>query len=80
MRIINTYEAKTQFSQLLEKVNHGEEIIIGKAGKPVAKLVPYHVADDKPRKPGYWKGQVKIAEDFDVLSKEILDLFHGDAE
>ena len=77
MHITNTYEAKTQLSQLLERVSHGEEIIIGKAGKPIAKLVPYHLEVEEPRHPGYWKGRVKIAKDFDTLPKEILDAFEG---
>ncbi len=48
--IVNIHEAKTQLSRLLERVVAGEEVIIGKAGKPIARLVPY--ADSlRPRKP-----------------------------
>jgi len=73
VHITNTYEAKTQFSQLLARVSHGEKIIIGKAGKPIAKLVPYHLEVEKPRRPGYWRGRVKIAQDFDTLPKDISE-------
>lgn len=64
MRTINIHEAKTQFSKLIEAVTHGEEIVIAKAGKPAAMLVPMQV--QKPiRKPGAMKGKIKIATDFD---------------
>jgi prevent-host-death family protein len=77
MLTINIHEAKTRFSQLIEKVNHGEEIIIAKAGKPIARLCPLTPA--KPnRKPGSFKGKIWIADDFDApLPKNILDDFEG---
>ena len=71
--LVNVHEAKTQFSRLL----HGEEIVIGKAGKPVAKLVPYREAQG-PRSPGAWQGRVHIAPDFDELSPEIAAAFRGE--
>lgn len=52
MHIINVYEAKTQLSRLLDRAAAGEEIVIAKAGKPLAKLVPYQ-AEEHPRQPGY---------------------------
>lgn len=64
MKVVNIHQAKTTLSQLLESVLAGEEIIISKAGKPLARLIPYHT-EKKPRTPGYWKGRVKMAEDFD---------------
>ena len=75
----NIHEAKTHFSKLIERVSAGEEIVIGKAGKPVAKLVPY-VENSQPRKPGAWKGKVWLAPDWDSpeTNKEIEDLFYGD--
>jgi prevent-host-death family protein len=75
----NIHEAKTHFSKLIERVLAGEEIVIGKAGKPVAKLVPY-VENLQPRKPGAWKGKVWLAPDWDSpeTNKEIEDLFYGD--
>jgi prevent-host-death family protein len=74
---VNVHDAKTHFSELLKRVEGGEEILIARAGRPVAKLVPLR-APDKPREPGAWKGQVWIADDFDEpLPDEILDAFEG---
>lgn len=56
MKIVNVHEAKTQFSKLLDRAHAGEEIIIGKAGKPYAKLVP--LSTQKHRIPGIAKGAV----------------------
>lgn len=76
MHTINIHEAKTRFSQLVEAAMRGEEIIIAKAGKPAAKLVPYGVK--KIRKFGVLKGQLHISDDFDApLPNEILDEFEG---
>lgn len=78
MKIINIYKAKTEFSKLVELVQSGEEVIISKAGKPMAKLVAYQGKLEQ-RVPGYWKNQVRIADDFDAsLPAEILDGFYGD--
>lgn len=77
MHKVNIHEAKTQFSKLVELAINGEETIIAKAGKPVARLVP--IAAKKPkRRLGVLKGKIKIAEDFDSpLSDDILDSFEG---
>ncbi len=72
--IVNIHEAKTHFSRLVERAMRGEEIVIGKAGKPVARLVPYR-EDDTPRVPGGWEGRVRIAEDFDELPDDIAEAF-----
>ncbi len=79
MYTVNIYEAKTHLSSLLEKVAHGEEVVIGKAGKPIAKLIPFKKTT-KTRKPGYWKGKVIIHEDFDTLPPEVLAAFKGEHE
>lgn len=63
--IYNLYEAKSALSQLVERAAAGEEIIIAKAGRPLAKLVPV-AARGKRRRPGGWKGRVTIADDFDA--------------
>ncbi len=56
MQVVNVHEAKTNFSRLLSRAHTGEEIIIAKAGKPYAKLVP--LAQVKKRRPGLVKGAV----------------------
>jgi prevent-host-death family protein len=77
MKLVNIHQAKTTLSQLLESVQAGEEVIISKAGKPLARLIPYHL-EKKPRTPGYWKGRVKMADDFeDPLPPAILAGFMG---
>jgi prevent-host-death family protein len=66
MTIFNIHEAKTHFSKLLERVMSGEEVVIAKAGKPVARLLPFTVEDISPRVPGIDKGKVTIMPDFDA--------------
>jgi prevent-host-death family protein len=70
MPIVNIGEAKAQRSALIEKVRAGQEVIISKAGKPVAKLVPYE-RSEKPRRPGALRGKIHIAEDFDGMLPDI---------
>ncbi|HEY5270712.1 MAG TPA: type II toxin-antitoxin system Phd/YefM family antitoxin [Anaerolineales bacterium] len=66
MAIFNIHEAKTHFSKLVARVLSGEEVVIAKAGKPVARLVPFTPANATPRKPGMDKGKVIIQPDFDA--------------
>jgi prevent-host-death family protein len=81
MQITNISEAKASLSKLIEKVLKGDEVIIGKAGKPVAKLVPYDL-ESSPRQlgAGQWQGKIWIAEDFDELPADILQLFTGEMD
>ncbi|HEY5287833.1 MAG TPA: type II toxin-antitoxin system prevent-host-death family antitoxin [Solirubrobacteraceae bacterium] len=76
MTRVGMHEAKTHFSRLVESARHGEEIIVERSGRPVAKIVAY---DEKPRGllalRGVWKGQVKIADDFDELPEELQRAF-----
>ena len=73
---INLYDAKTRLSELVERAAAGEEIIIAKAGKPRARLVPLEAATPK-RVPGGWEGKVWIADDFDdPLPPELLAAFN----
>ena len=65
METINTHEAKTHLSKLLERVANGEEIIIARAGRPVARLIGFR-RTPKRRAGGQWKGLVRIAPDFDA--------------
>jgi prevent-host-death family protein len=77
VRQVNIHEAKTHLSQLVEDAARGDEIIIAKAGKPVARLVA--VDDDTtPRPRGLLKGKIWMADDFDApLPQEILQSFDG---
>jgi len=75
--VVNIHEAKTHFSRLVERVIGGEEIVIGKAGKPVARLVPYREEHTR-RVPGGWEGRVRISEDFDELPPEVAAAFRGE--
>jgi prevent-host-death family protein len=78
MGVFNVHDAKTHFSRLLERVAQGEEIIIAKSGRPVAKLVRIAV---EPRKPGRLKGRIRIGPGFDEpLPSEILSVFRGEGE
>jgi prevent-host-death family protein len=78
MATTNIHEAKTHLSRLIERVERGEEIVIAKAGKPVAKLVPFR-ENDKVRKPGgRWKGKIWMASDFDALPEEVAAWFRGE--
>lgn len=76
-RIVNIHEAKTHLSRLVERAAAGEEIVVAKAGKPMAKLVPYNVRKE-PRRMGGWEGRVWIADDFDELPEDIAAAFRGD--
>ena len=76
--MVNIHEAKTHFSRLVQRAAAGEEIVIAKAGVPLAKLVPY----EGRRKliPGLLKGKVWAADDWDSdeTNDEIAKLFHGE--
>jgi prevent-host-death family protein len=72
---VNVHEAKTQLSQLLVRVSMGEEVVIAKAGKPVARLVGLGTKP-KRRAPGSAQGQVWVAPDFTVpVPEDILEAF-----
>ena len=77
MEIVNVHAAKTHLSRLLERAEAGEEIVIGRAGKPVAKLVPYKVERPK-RILGLLKGQIVVHGDFDADNEEIAAEFYRD--
>ncbi|MDP9095940.1 MAG: type II toxin-antitoxin system Phd/YefM family antitoxin [Pseudomonadota bacterium] len=78
MQTVNIHAAKTQLSRLIEAVEAGEEIIIARAGKPVARLVPIVAAVPLKRRLGTLDGQIDIPDDFDsMFADEIADLFEG---
>ena len=76
MLMANIHQAKTHFSKLLEEVAKGKEVIIAKAGKPVAKLVVYK-EEKKTRKPGLLKGKIIVPDDFSDEDEEINKMFYG---
>jgi prevent-host-death family protein len=77
MGVFNVHDAKTHLSRLLERVAQGEEIIIAKSGRPVAKLVRLAA---EPRRPGRLKGRIRVGADFDEpLPNEILAAFRGES-
>lgn len=73
----NIHEAKTHLSRLVERAAAGEEIIISKAGRPVARLGPLLRATT-PREPGRWRGRVVIHDDFDELPPQVAAAFRGE--
>jgi prevent-host-death family protein len=78
MKQVNMHQAKTNLSRLVEEAAAGEEIIIARAGKPVARLVPLE-SRLEPRKLGGLKGKLWISEDFDAaLPEEIMKHFRGE--
>lgn len=78
-KFVDMHEAKTQLSKLVQEAAAGEEIVIAKAGDPVAKLVAYEKPLE-PRKPGGWEGKVWIAPDFDVLPPDIATAFGAEEQ
>ena len=74
MVVRNISEAKAQLSALIEAVQNGNEIIIAKAGKPVARLVAFH-GPTRPRTPGSMAGEIWIAPDFDILPDDMQEGF-----
>ena len=74
MVVRNISAAKAELSSLIEEVQRGNEVILAKAGKPVAKLVPYR-GPAAPRKPGAMAGQIWISPDFDDLPEDIAEAF-----
>ncbi len=68
MKIVNIHEAKTQLSKYLQEVSEGKEVVIGKYGEPIAKLVPY-MSEEPKYKFGVLKGQITVADDFDEASE-----------
>ena len=72
--IINVSDAKSRLSALLEEVALGRQLILGKAGKPMAVLAPYS-PKKKKRTPNVLKGQITLSDDFEFSNKELDDLF-----
>lgn len=80
MEQVNIHDAKTRFSRLVDRAAAGEEIVIAKAGKPVAKLVAVK-PQPTPRKKGLLKGKLKIKDSFfEPLPGDVLAAFEGDSK
>lgn len=71
---VNMHEAKTQLSQLAERVWRGERVVIARAGKPYLDLLP-HVAETKRRVPGGLKGRIVLKPGFDQTPQDVIDDF-----
>ena len=78
MQSINIHEAKTHLSRLVEQASAGEEIVIAKAGKPMARLMPLAAPAKTPRKLGMLAGKYKVPDDIDsMFGDEIEAMFYG---
>jgi prevent-host-death family protein len=81
MHTVNIHEAKTHLSRLVEQAAAGAEIVIAKAGRPVARLMPLAEATRKPRKLGILAGKFKVPDDIDALFvADIEAMFYGSAD
>lgn len=78
MHVANIHEAKTHLSSLIARAAAGEEILIARAGKPVARLIAYQGEKPPQRIAGIWKGRVKMSRDFDELPESIAAAFRGE--
>jgi prevent-host-death family protein len=76
-RTVNVYEAKTKLSSLLAEVETGGEIVIARAGRPIARLVKIGAVAGR-RQPGAWRGRVHIHDDFDELPRDVARAFTGE--
>ena len=79
MTQVNIHDAKTHLSRLLKRAEAGEEFVISRAGRPIARLVAYHGLS-APRRPGAWRGRVRIAPDFDELPPALASAFRGESK
>lgn len=75
MARVGMHEAKTTLSKLVERAASGEEIVITRRGRPVARLEPIAPEPALDAVRGSWRGRVRIAEDFDELPDDIADAF-----
>lgn len=77
-RTVNVYEAKSKLSSLLTEVEAGGEVVIARAGRPVARLVKVGAVAGR-REPGAWRGRISIRDDFDDLPDDVTRAFRGDS-
>jgi prevent-host-death family protein len=74
---VNLHDAKTHLSRLVDRAAAGEEIVIARAGRPVARLVPL-AEPGQPRRLGLFRGQIRVAPGFDELPTDLQRAFEGD--
>lgn len=74
--VVNIHEAKTHLSRLVDRAAAGEEIVIGRAGRPLVRMVAY-IERSEPRVPGTMSGRIAIGADFDATPEWLLDAFEG---
>jgi prevent-host-death family protein len=72
--VVNIHEAKTHLSRLVERVEAGEEVVIARAGRPIARLIAFKPRTE-PRRPGLWRGRVELAPDFDAPDERVQAAF-----
>jgi len=78
--VVNIHEAKTHLSRIVDEVAEGAEVIIAKAGKPMARLTPIVPREGKKKKLGLLKGKIKVPDDFNApVEPEVLAEFEGRA-
>lgn len=71
---VNLHEAKTHLSRLVDRAAAGEEIVIARAGRPVARLVGIERPSGS-RPLGVWRGRIRIGPEFDAVDETLADLF-----
>lgn len=77
MPVVNIHQAKSQLSRLLEQAQHGEDVVIAKAGRPIARLVPYTGPKGRILPPGAMEGEAWMADDFDAPVDVLFDCLDG---
>jgi prevent-host-death family protein len=77
--VVNVHDAKTQLSKLIDRAAAGEEIVVARAGRPVARLVALEPIGP-PRIPGRLRGKIHFSDDFDETPGWLIDAFEGNAE
>ncbi|MBO4317959.1 MAG: type II toxin-antitoxin system Phd/YefM family antitoxin [Mailhella sp.] len=77
METYNIHEAKTNLSGILARVVTGESFIVAKAGKPLAKLIPFAGEQQPRRRTGFLKGHVSVPDDFDDMGADVIAALFG---
>ncbi|MBK8118472.1 MAG: type II toxin-antitoxin system Phd/YefM family antitoxin [Sulfuritalea sp.] len=79
MQLVNIHDAKTRLSKLLEQVQSGEDVVIARAGTPIARLIPYAALRREIAPPGGMQGEIWIADDFDAPIDDLFDVLKPEA-